>query len=484
MALGASIAACLLAMVSLGVVAFRYEPGSGGGGGGSAESTAGPVEVTMSEFAFSPSDLEVPAGGTLNVTNGGALVHNLEVRDTGIKTADLPGGESAELALEGLEPGAYEFFCNISGHAEQGMVGTLTVSGGAADGGGTASTGSGETTDHSAHDTDFAASDAAMVEGANAYVEAVVDSLEAGGPPSGVATEGRGNQPLDFERLPDGTKRFELTASIVDWEVEPGKVVEAWAYNGTVPGPWIRVEPGDKVQVEVTNELPMSTDIHWHGITTPFRSDGVAPITQPMIAQGENYTYEFTAPSNPELGMYHPHNHGNIAVVNGMWGVFQVGDVPLPRGRTINNIEIPADLVVSQEIPMVLNDAGTIGLSLNGKAFPATDPIVSRPGDWVLVHYYNEGLQAHPMHLHHMPQLVVARDGWPLESPYWADTVNVAPGERWSVLVRTTENDLDNSDPANPGPGIWAYHCHILTHAENDNGLFGMVTAWVVLPPT
>ena len=52
-------------------------------------------------------------------------------------------------------------------------------------------------------------------------------------------TEGRGNQPLTPEVLADGTKRFELTASVVDWEVRPGEIVQAWAYNGMVPGPRI-----------------------------------------------------------------------------------------------------------------------------------------------------------------------------------------------------------------------------------------------------
>jgi manganese oxidase len=323
-----------------------------------------------------------------------------------------------------------------------------------------------------------------MEDGANAYVQAVVDSL-ATGTPSGVPTEGDGNQKLAPTILPDGTKQFELTAAITDWEVEPGKVVEAWTYNGMVPSPWIRVEPNDKVRVILRNELPTSTDIHFHGVTTPFEADGVAPITQPMIKPGETYTYDFIAPARQELGMYHPHNHGQVAVVNGMFGVFQVGDVPLPAGRTISGIEVPANLHIAQEIPMVVNDAGTIGLTLNGKAFPATDPVVSKVGDWTLVHYYNEGLQAHPMHLHHMPQLVVAKEGFALEQPYWADTVNVAPGERYSVLVHSGSQDLaiDQFDPAaEVGPGIWACHCHILTHAEGDKGLQGMVTAWVVLP--
>ena len=89
-------------------------------------------------------------------------------------------------------------------------------------------------------------------------------------------------------------------------------------------------------------------------------------------------------------------------------------------------------------------------------------------GDWLLFHYYNEGSQVHPMHLHQFDQIVLARDGFPLDSPYVADVINVAPGERYSVLVL-----LDK-------PGTWMWHCHILPHVENDTGMFGMVTALVV----
>ena len=137
-----------------------------------------------------------------------------------------------------------------------------------------------------------------------------------------------------------------------------------------------------------------------------------------------------------------------------------------------------ADLEVAQEIPMVLNDAGTIGLSLNGKSFPATEPYVATEGDWLVYHYYNEGLQIHPMHQHGVPQLVVAKDGFPLPQPYFADTVNVAPGERYSVLVRPTEAHAPPVD--SESPAYWAFHCHILTHAERHDGMFGMVTIFAV----
>jgi FtsP/CotA-like multicopper oxidase with cupredoxin domain len=189
--------------------------------------------------------------------------------------------------------------------------------------------------------------------------------------------------------LADGTKEFDLTASIIDWEVAPGKVVKAWAYNNQVPGPWIKVNVGDKVRVVLDNQLPQSTVIHFHGIETPNPMDGVPDVTQPPVKPGEQFTYEFVA-KGPAMGMYHSHHHAEHQVPDGLLGVFQIGDPPLP----------PNTGPVTQQVPMVLNDAGVIGLTLNGKSFPATAPVMAKVGDWVQITYANEGLQIHPMHLH------------------------------------------------------------------------------------
>src|SRR5690606_6029299 len=161
----------------------------------------------------------------------------------------------------------------------------------------------------------------------------------------------------------------------------------------------IHLEVGDRARFVVTNNTPLGTDVHWHGITVPNDQDGVAPYTQELIRPGETYTYEFTV-IEPMIGMYHAHAHSQISVPNGMFGAFTVGELALPRGRAVSGIPIPADLEVGLELPMVLNDAGVIGYSLNGKSFPATDPIVMEEGEWMLMHYLNEGLQVHPMHLH------------------------------------------------------------------------------------
>ena len=119
---------------------------------------------------------------------------------------------------------------------------------------------------------------------------------------------------------------------------------------------------------------------------------------------------------------------------------------------------------------------------MNGKSFPATAPVVAVVGQWVEIDYMNEGLTGHPMHLHGVPQLVIAKDGTPLTTPYNADTIMVNPGERYSVLVHATPDLLGTAKDGSPTFGIWAYHCHILSHAERDTGMFGMVTTFVVAP--
>lgn len=445
--IGVSVMAAVALVLSVGALIM-----SASSGGRVADSAGSPapssVAVDLAEFSVVPGEIVVAPGGSLTVTNAGAIEHDLAVVGTTVGTSMLRPGENEVLQLGSLEPGTYTVICTVPGHESGGMVGTLAVAG----------PGFGGSTDGMDHggsvtEIDWEALDRAM--------EETILSFPA-------ETAGLGNQPLEYELLADGTKRFEMVAEIIEWEVEPGKFVEGWAYNGQIPGPLIRVDVGDKVEVVVTNNLPMGTDVHWHGIIVPNSQDGVAPLTQDLIMPGETFTYEFTT-VEPAVGMYHPHHHGQMKLPNGMFGVMLVGDMEMPLGMTIANRTVPNDLVIAQEIPMVLNDAGTIGLSLNGKSFPATEPIVANKGDWVLMHYYNEGLTIHPMHLHGFPQLVVAKDGFPLIAPQWEDTVNVAPGERYSVLIQAEH------------AGVWAFHCHILTHAERKEGMFGMVTAFIVL---
>jgi FtsP/CotA-like multicopper oxidase with cupredoxin domain len=267
-------------------------------------------------------------------------------------------------------------------------------------------------------------------------------------------TEGKGGQRLT-PRIENGVKCFDLTCKKVQWETEPGKKLEAWSYNGQIPGPEIRVREGDRVRVTVKNELDESTSVHFHGLILPIEMDGVPYITQPPIKPGETFTYEFTV-KNAGSHMYHSHHNSAHQVGMGLLGAFIVEPKDASR-------EPRCDV----DYVMVLND-GQLGYTINGKGFPATEPIVAKQGQKVRIRFMNEGMMIHPMHLHGMPMTVIAKDGWPQPSPWMCDTLNIGPGERYDVIVDATEK------------GTWAFHCHILPHAESQHGMFGMVTALIV----
>lgn len=427
---GVACLAVIVAAVSIGF-GLRVMDESDGTTVASSSGVPASVMVHLSEFAI--DEATVAVGGNLEVMNEGSVAHNVTIRDTDLKTSDMAGGATENLPLTGLDEGTYEMFCSIPGHEAAGMKAKLTIAAGGSGGGVAAPAPSHEMT----------------AEEMDAAMKASITAFPA-------KTEGLGGQLLAPTILKDGTKRFNLTAKIVQWEISPGKKVEAWTYNGTVPGPTIKVNPGDKFEVVLKNDLPESTAIHFHGLTTPNSMDGVTDITQDPIKKGETFTYKWTAQSTPAVGMYHSHHNAVKQVPNGMAAAILVGDLPVPAG--VN---------VTQEKTMMLDDAGTIGFALNGKSFPATEPIVAQEGEWIKLHYMNEGVMAHPMHLHGMPQLIIGKDGFPVP-PQNADTIMVGPGERYTVLVRAEAK------------GIWAWHCHILTHAENDTGMFGMVTALIV----
>jgi FtsP/CotA-like multicopper oxidase with cupredoxin domain len=183
--------------------------------------------------------------------------------------------------------------------------------------------------------------------------------------------------------------------------------------------------------------------------------DGVTFITQPPVKPGQSFTYEFTVP-NAGSHMYHSHHNSAKQVGLGLLGAFIVA----PKEKSAY------DRPDVDEV-LILND-GAHGYTFNGKSFPATVPLVAKLGQKLRIRFMNEGMMIHPMHLHGMHMTVVAKDGWDLAQPWKCDTLNVAPGERWDVIVNCNN------------PGTWAFHCHILPHAESEHGMFGMVTALVV----
>jgi uncharacterized cupredoxin-like copper-binding protein len=417
--LGMMMIAVAVSALVLGVVAVVAMNGNSSSSSTSSASGSAVVQVTLSEFkvVFNPS--VVPAGDvTFMVTNSGTVDHNFAIPSLNARTAMLKAGESADLEVKGLEVGEVEYLCEVVGHDAAGMTGKLSV------------------------------------------MEDVALKYPA-------KTIGTGNNELAYTMSDDGYKVFSLVAKIIPWEVEPGKIVDGWSYNGMIPGPIMHANVGDKIRIVLKNELPESTSLHLHGVRVPNSMDGVDPYTQKPIEPGATFNYEWTA-EEPSVGMYHSHHNAQVQVPNGLAGAILIGDWKATAMAAAGGRTHDANNVAEQEVVMVLNDSGTIGLSLNGKSFPATSPYSLAIGESMVVHYYNEGNMTHPMHLHQPSGLIVAKDGKVLESPFWADTLNVAPGERWTVVY--TPKDA----------GVWAWHCHILTHAETPEGMRYMVTALIV----
>ena len=274
------------------------------------------------------------------------------------------------------------------------------------------------------------------------------------------ATETIGGQPLAY-RLEEGVKVFDLTVKAVQWPILEGVSVTAYTYNGTVPGPMIRVTEGDQVRIIVKNELDEPTTIHWHGVEVPNAMDGVPDMTQAPIQPGETFTYEFTAKPAGTF-MYHSHFEGDVQVMAGLYAPFII-DPQQPASQP----DVDVTLMISE---WLLKDGHTYAampmsgmepnyFTVNGKAFPATETINVKKGDLVRLRFIAIGQFIHPMHLHGLPFKIVATDGHPVPeaAQLTKDTVSVAPGERYDVEFVATE------------PGQWMLHCHILHHTTNDN---------------
>ncbi len=259
-------------------------------------------------------------------------------------------------------------------------------------------------------------------------------------------------------QLDGNVKVFHLTIDEFEQHIDELKPpVAALGYNAQWPGPTIRVTLGDRVRAVFTNNLHETTSVHFHGVEfDDFFQDGVAFVTQKPILPGETYTYEFTA-SNAGSLMYHSHHNATDQVGRGLLGAFIV--------------EPKVDPIVSdREYTWISNDS-LGGFTINGHGFPATVPVLAAVGETVRVRFMNEGIMMHPWHLHGMPMRVVARDGWPLGgAEFTCDTLGVNPGERYDVLIKAKT------------AGVWAFHCHILPHAEGASGMFGMVNTLIVVP--
>lgn len=248
------------------------------------------VDVELGDLWIRPGAIEVPAGAQLilNVTNTGAVPHDLSLDGTG--TAMLNPGDSETVTFDSLTGNA-QFICTVPGHAAAGMVLDVTV-------------------------TDPAASAAEpTADAATAAHPAPSGGEYASVDPSAVPADGW--VPFDprLEPAPDATIHrvtFDMTETVI--EVAPGVTQELWTFGDQVPGPVLRGKIGDIFEVTIVNkgQLPHSIDFHASKVAWNVEMRSINP--------GESLVYRFEA-KHAGIFMYHcgtaPALHH---IGNGMYG--------------------------------------------------------------------------------------------------------------------------------------------------------------------
>ncbi|HWP59816.1 MAG TPA: multicopper oxidase domain-containing protein [Candidatus Acidoferrales bacterium] len=275
-------------------------------------------------------------------------------------------------------------------------------------------------------------------------------------------------------------KEFAITVSEIEHELYPGgPKVMAWAFNEQIPGPTLWVTEGDLVRVRFTNKHTSNHTLHFHGLNVPNEMDGVAygHLHHLEVKPGETRTYEFVAePAGTH--MYHCHVNSPQHIDLGMVGVLIVE----PKNKTSEpkvdkqTVLLLDDWYVNEHgdqepmaHPAMIQQANYF--TVNGKSFPAAEPIKLAAGEKVRVRLINVGYQAHSMHLHGHSFVVTHRDGRPLEVHQEQDTLLIGPGERYDLVFTATN------------PGLWLFHCHVVPHVTNDGQYPGGLLVPVIIEP-
>jgi len=273
---------------------------------------------------------------------------------------------------------------------------------------------------------------------------------------------------------------FTLVAQERKHTLIAGKEVIAWTFNGSVPGPEIRVQEGEDVKINLQNELKDPVTIHWHGIPVPNNMDGIPGITMNAVQPGERFTYEFNA-SVPGTYWYHSHQDGVNQVDKGLYGSFiieGVNDEKFDKDYTLvldewmsDKGSMPMDestdsgsMEGMDHNGMVMNeeensDDANIGhdmssmydtFTINGKSGKDVSSLPVKEGDKVRIRLVNAGFMSHKIHLHGHNFKVIGTDGQEINDPALIKDklISIAPGERYDIEF--TANN----------PGNWYLECH------------------------
>jgi FtsP/CotA-like multicopper oxidase with cupredoxin domain len=242
-----------------------------------------------------------------------------------------------------------------------------------------------------------------------------------------------------------GRKIFDLRLQAGTSELLAGRRTETWGANGAYLGPTIRAARGDRVVMNVRNELPEATTIHWHGMHLPAAADGGPhqPI-QPATTWSPSWRIDQPAATL----WYHPHLHERSEdhVYRGVAGLFLLED---PEA---NSLALPKDYG-TDDIPVILQDKRFDEHGQLDFGEPAFSPI-GRLGDQLLVNGTHDPhlttrhqrvrfrlLNASTARSYHLgfadsrPFDLIATDGGLLEAPHRTTRVPLSPGERAEIVA-------------------------------------------------
>ncbi len=257
-------------------------------------------------------------------------------------------------------------------------------------------------------------------------------------------------------RMDNGVKVFNLIAEPVKQVIVPGRTFDLWGFNGSAPGPTIQANEGDRVRILFDNHLPEPTGIHWHGLELPIEMDGVPGIGQKPVMPGERFVYEFSLHQNGTF-FYHPHMAMQEMV--GMLGGFII------HPKTPYTPHVDKDFLIAlQEYAVLPNSTIPNSMSMefnwltfNGKAGPASTPLIIRQGERVRVRLINMGMDHHPIHLHGFTFWETGREGARQQETAWTRGNTTLVGVAQAKDFEFVADRL----------GDWMLHCHLPHHMMN-----------------
>ena len=215
-----------------------------------------------------------------------------------------------------------------------------------------------------------------------------------------------------------------------------------WGYDGTVPGPVLRARQGERMTQSFRNDLPQASSVHWHGIRIENGMDGVAGLTQPAVAPGEEFLYDFVLPDAGTY-WYHPHNRTYEQMARGLYGALiveeaEVGpDVDLDEVLLLDDWRLTDDAQIAEGFGNMHDwaHAGRIGnwITVNGNGGWTRE--VARHTRVRLRVVNAANARIFTLEARGLEGWVVALDGMPLEAPLPLSELTLAPAQRADLIV-------------------------------------------------